>query len=125
VNRAISGLAAVVAALAVSRPGLAGKVSGGRVALKLSCAGAPCTGTLRVASAAKVKQGKRKRTVTVTRAIRYSRAQGATMTPKPKLTSVARSLLLKGKLVVRVTTAPIGGDALAGKLTLARLGRVG
>jgi hypothetical protein len=97
------------------------KVTGSRVALKLSCAGAPCSGKLSVKSASKITQGKRKRTVTITRTVRYSLAQGATQTLKLRLTATARTLLKKRKLAVRVTTAPAGGAPLAGKLTLARL----
>ena len=71
-------------------------VSGGKAALKLSCSGGPCSGSLTLT--AKVKQGKKTKNLTIGKAS-FSLADGTTATIKVKLSGPAKQELAKGKTV--------------------------
>jgi hypothetical protein len=69
-------------------------VSGGKAALKLTCSGGACKGTLKLT--AKVKQGKKTKNVVIGKAS-FSLAAGASKTIKVKLSGPAKQELAKGK----------------------------
>lgn len=90
----------------------------GRIALKLRCAAAPCAGTISIQTASKVRVGKRRLIVAVTRPVHYALAAGESRTLKLRTSAAARTLLRKRSLSVRVTTAPASGDPLSRRLTV-------
>jgi len=69
-------------------------VKSGKAALKLTCSGGPCKGTLKLK--AKVKQGKKTKNLVIGKAS-FSLASGASGTLKVKLSSPAKKELAKGK----------------------------
>jgi hypothetical protein len=69
-------------------------VKSGKAELRLTCAGGPCKGT--IALTAKVKQGKKTKSLVIGKAS-FSIAAGATATLKVKLSGPAKSELAKGK----------------------------
>ncbi len=71
-------------------------VSGGKAALKLSCSGGACKGTLKLT--AKVKQGKKTKNVVIGKAS-FGLATGASTTLSVKLSGPAKQELAKGKTV--------------------------
>ena len=71
-------------------------VSGGKAALKISCSGGPCKGSLKLT--AKIKQGKKTKNLTIGKAS-FSLASGATGTLKVKLSGPAKQELAKGKTI--------------------------
>ena len=95
------------------------KVVARRVAVSVRCVGATaCRGTVRLATAAKVKLGKRAaRTVTLAAAAKYSVRAGATATVRLALSRDGRSVLAAHR-AVRVEVKLSGGTS--GKLTLRR-----
>jgi hypothetical protein len=101
------------------RPSVASKrlrVSGKRVAVAISCAGATaCTGKLALRTAGKVKLGKKRRVVTMTRSSRYAVAAGRRVTVRLTLSADGHALLRRVRRVsVRATGAP------SSRLTLTR-----
>jgi hypothetical protein len=83
-------------------------VKAGKAALKLSCAGGPCSGSLTLT--AKVKQGKKTKSLVVGRAS-FSLAAGASTTLNVKLSGPAKQELAKGKAV----KAQLGGSGIAAR----------
>ncbi len=83
-------------------------VKAGKAALKLSCSGGPCSGSL--ALTAKVKQGKKTKNLVVGRAS-FSLAAGATATLGVKLSGPAKQELAKGKAI----KAKLGGTGIAAR----------
>jgi hypothetical protein len=83
----------------------AAPVKGGKAALKLTCSGGPCKGTLQLT--AKLKQGKKTKNAVIGKAS-FSLADGASTTLKVKLSSQAKQLLKSGKaLKAKVTGSGI------------------
>jgi hypothetical protein len=82
-------------------------VSGGKAALKLTCSGGTCKGTLKLT--AKVKQGKKKKNVVIGQAS-FSLAAGASTTLKVKLSGAAKKELNKGKTL----KAKLSGTGITG-----------
>ena len=80
--------------------------------MRLSCAAAPCDGTVRLVRSAKTS---------ATRTLRYSLKAGEARTLKLRLTAATRKLLRKRSLSVRVVTVPAAGDAISERHTLPRV----
>ena len=93
----------------------------GRIAIKLSCAAATCSGKISIQTSSKVTVGRRKLILAVTRSASYTLNAGTSKTVTLKTSTAARQLLRKRSLSVRVTTAPTAGDPLTRKLKLASL----
>jgi hypothetical protein len=81
-------------------------VKSGKAALKLSCSGGPCSGSLTLS--AKVKQGKKSKTLVIAKAS-FSLAAGATTTLQVKLSGPAKQELAKGRTI----KAKLGGTGIA------------
>jgi hypothetical protein len=81
-------------------------VKSGKAALKLTCTGGPCKGSLKLT--AKVKQGTKTKTLVIGKAS-FSIASGASTTLKVKLSGPAKTELAKGK----VLKAKVGGTGIA------------
>jgi RTX calcium-binding nonapeptide repeat (4 copies) len=98
------------------------RVRSGRIAVALACpaGGAACTGRLTLRTAAKVKVGKRRRTVTIA-TMAYTIPAGRSTTVKPKVAKDGRSLLRRTPHVrVRLTATPKTGKATTRTVTLRR-----
>ena len=83
-----------------------------KIALSVGCEGSAttCTGTVSVKASAKVKVGKTRKVVTLTKAVKYTVAGGSNKTVKLALTSQAKALLKKTKkLSVTITIKPASG----------------
>jgi hypothetical protein len=81
-------------------------VSAGKAALKLTCSGGPCKGTLQLT--AKVRQGKKAKSLVIGKAS-FSLADGASTTLKVKLSGPAKQELAKGKAL----KAKLAGTGIA------------
>jgi hypothetical protein len=79
------------------------KVKSGKAALKLTCTGGPCKGTIQLK--AKVKKGKKTKSLVIGKAS-FSIADGATATIKVKLSGPAKQELAKGKTLKAKTSGP-------------------
>jgi hypothetical protein len=103
-----------------------GRVTGGRLGVKLGCAGVACRGTvkLELAKIVTVKKGKkrvRKHETVVIGSASYSVAAGSSETLSVKLSSAGRSALAKAKkhrLVVTVTASVTGGKSASRRETI-------
>ena len=91
-------------------------VKSGKAALKLTCTGGPCKGTL--ALKAKVKQGKKTKNLVIGK-VSFNLAEGASATLKVKLSGPAKSELAKGK-TLKAKTSGSGVTASTVKLKLAK-----
>jgi hypothetical protein len=91
-------------------------VKSGKAALKLTCSGGPCKGTIQLK--AKVKQGAKTKSLVIGKAS-FSIAEGATVTLKVKLSGPAKSELAKGK-TLKAKTSGAGVSASTVKLKPAK-----
>jgi hypothetical protein len=83
-------------------------VKAGKAALKLSCSGGPCQGSLTLT--AKVKQGKKSKNLTIGKAS-FSLAAGTSATLNIKLSGPAKQELAKGKTI----KAKLSGTGIAAR----------
>lgn len=90
-----------------AKAGRSAKVSGRKAALKLTCGGGPCRGTLKLT--AKLRQGKRVKRVTIGSAS-FSLASGASKTVAVKISAAAKKQLVRD----RTLKATLGGTGIAG-----------
>lgn len=98
------------------------KLSGSVVTVPLSCvAGARCAGTVRVRSAARLRIGKTRKVVTVTRLVRFTLSGKTTRTVRLSLTKDGRAALKRAKtLRVKVVVDPQSGSLVTRQATLRR-----
>lgn len=89
-----------------AKAGATAKVKGGKAQVKLSCAGGPCNGTLKLT--AKLRQGGKSKTLMIGKGS-FSIADGASMTVKVKLSASAVKELAKA----HVLKARAGGSGIA------------
>jgi hypothetical protein len=113
------------AAPATAKPRVAStklKLAGGRVGVAIACSGgAPCRGRVALRSAAPVRSGGRRRTLTVSPGAGYSVAAGRQRTVRLTLSRAARALMrTRRTLRVRVTLTPASGPSVTRDLTLHR-----
>lgn len=105
------------------KPSIASKrlrVSGKRVAVTITCATA-CEGTLVLRSAGKVKLGKARRVVTLTRSARYAVATGRRATVRLTLSADGRAVVRRTRrIAVRLEVRPRSGTTSSSRLTLSR-----
>jgi hypothetical protein len=98
-----------------AKAGRSAKVRGRKAALKLTCGGGPCIGTLKLT--AKIKQGGTARRMTIGNAS-FSLASGASKTVSVKISAAARKALLRDGTL----KAALSGTGIAGSTVRLKLG---
>lgn len=97
-----------------AKAGRSAKVSGRKAALKLTCGGGPCKGTLKLT--AKLKQGKRLKRTTIGSAS-FSLASGASKTVAVRISAAAKKALVRAGTL----KAALSGTGIAGSTIKLRL----